>query len=107
MSTPPADGPRDLADLAAFSEGAIVSRMLLKRPGGSATLFAFAAGEGLSEHETPFDALIVVLDGTATITVGGAAHDVPAGACIDLPANVPHAVHAPGDVRLLLFMLRS
>jgi quercetin dioxygenase-like cupin family protein len=105
----PADAPtaQPLADLAAFQPGSIVSRMLLKNKAGSVTLFAFAEGEGLSEHTAPFDALAVVTDGTAEITIAGAHHAVGAGEALRLPADVPHAVHAPSDVRMLLIMLRA
>jgi len=67
--TPPS--PRALTDLVAYAEGSIVSRVLLKQKTGSVTLFAFDAGEGLSEHTSPFDALVLVTDGAARITVGG------------------------------------
>jgi quercetin dioxygenase-like cupin family protein len=98
---------RALADLAAFQEGSVVSRMLLKNGAGSVTLFAFARGEGLSEHTAPFDALVVVTDGEAEVTIAGERHAVRAGQAIRLPANIPHAVQAPVDVRLLLVMLRD
>lgn len=104
-----ADSPtaQPLADLAVFQPGSIVSRMLLKNKAGSVTLFAFAEGEGLSEHTAPFDALIVVTDGTAEVTIAGDRHTVGAGETIRLPADVPHAVHASADVRMLLIMLRA
>ena len=96
-----------LADLAAFQEGSIVSRMLLKNGAGSVTLFAFAEGEGLSEHTAPFDALLVVTDGEAEVTMAGERHAVRTGEVLQLPAGVPHAVHAPADVRLFLVLLRD
>ena len=96
-----------LADLAVFQPGSIVSRMLLKNKAGSVTLFAFAEGEGLSEHTAPFDALIVVTDGTAEINIDGEHPAVGAGEALRQPADVPHAVHAPADVRMLLIMLRA
>lgn len=99
--------PAALADLALYQEGSVVSRVLLKNRGGSVTLFAFAEGEGLSEHTTPFDALVVVLDGEAAITIGGAPHTVRAGETLRLPADVPHAVHAARPFRMLLTMLRE
>ena len=64
----PAAQPIVTPDLVAYQEGAVVSRTLLKRPGGTITLFAFAAGQGLSEHTTPFDAVVEILDGEAEIT---------------------------------------
>lgn len=98
---------RALDDLVAYAEGSVVSRMLLKRKTGSVTLFAFAAGEGLSEHTAPFDALVVVTDGTAEVTVGGEPFQVKTGETITLPANVPHALHAAEPFKMLLIMLRA
>lgn len=101
------NGPQALSELAIPSEGAIVSRMLLKAAGGSVTLFAFAAGEGLSEHATPHDALVMVTSGEAHIAVEEQVLTVRAGEVIRLPASVPHAVQAPVDVRLVLVILRG
>ncbi len=96
-----------LADLVAVQAGAVVSRMLLKTRGGSVTLFAFGAGEGLSEHTTPHEALVVLVEGEADVTVGGATYRMGAGQTIHLPAGVPHAVQAATDFKMLLVMLKS
>lgn len=94
------------ADLDYQPDG-IVSRILLKQPTGSVTAFAFDAGQELSEHTCPYDALLTVLDGEGVITVGGTARSVTAGQMIRLPAHVPHAVKAPGRFKMLLTMLLS
>ncbi|HQF12879.1 MAG TPA: cupin domain-containing protein, partial [Thermogutta sp.] len=73
----------------------------------SITLFAFDAGQAVSEHTAPFDAMIHVLEGAADVTVGQDKHTVNAGESILLPANVPHAVRAPQAFKMLLFMLRK
>jgi quercetin dioxygenase-like cupin family protein len=96
-----------LTDLATYQEGSVVSRMLLKRKGGNVTLFAFDAGEGLSEHTAPFDALVYIVDGAAEVTLDGEPHQVTAGETILLPANVPHALHAAERFKMLLVMIRS
>lgn len=106
MSAPP-DGPQALSELVTFSAGTVVSRVLLKAAGGSATVFAFAAGEGLSEHATPHDALVLVIDGEAEVTLRGQAYTIRAGEVMGLPASVPHAVHAIENVRMLLILLRD
>jgi len=85
----------------------IASRILSKNAGGSLTLFAFDAGQGLAEHTAPFDAIVMVLDGTFTLTIGGEAVIAPAGSVVRMPANVPHAVDAPEPARMLLTMLRE
>lgn len=99
--------PVHATDLVAYQPGTIVSRTLLKQPGGSATLFAFDAGQELSEHTAPFDALVQVLDGRAEVRVGGVPHGVGAGELLLLPAGVPHALRAPERFRMLLVMVRA
>jgi quercetin dioxygenase-like cupin family protein len=85
----------------------IASRVLAKTPGGSATLFAFDAGQGLSEHTSPFEALVMVLAGTLKLTIGGAPVSALPGTVVRMPAGVPHALEADEPVRMLLVMLRA
>ena len=93
--------------LVAYQDGAVVSRILLKRSGGTVTLFAFDEGQSLSEHTAPFDAVAHVLEGEALITIAGVPLTVPAGDIVILPANQPHAVAAPRRFKMLLTMIRS
>jgi quercetin dioxygenase-like cupin family protein len=90
-----------------FQDGAVVSRTVVKKPAGTVTLFAFDKGEGLSEHTTPHDALVQVLEGTAEITVGGEASTVRSGESILMPADVPHALRAVDRFKMLLTMIKS
>lgn len=101
------DTPADLANLVQYQDGAVVSRVLAKNSNGTVTAFAFDAGQGLSEHAAPFDALLYLFDGAATITVAGASHRLTCGQIMRLPANVPHAVEAVDRFKMLLMMLRS
>lgn len=96
-----------LAELAAYQAGAVVSRQIVKQPTGTVTLFAFAAGEGLSEHTAPFDALVHVLDGEADVRIGGETFRVSGGEAIVLPANRPHALDAVTAFRMMLTMIRT
>ncbi|MHC5067883.1 MAG: cupin domain-containing protein, partial [Planctomycetota bacterium] len=84
-----------------------VSQTLLKQPGGNISAFAFAAGQGLSEHTAPFDAFVHILDGQAEITIDGATQTVSAGQALTMPANVPHALHAATAFKMLLVMIKS
>jgi quercetin dioxygenase-like cupin family protein len=88
-------------------DGSIVSRILLKKETGSVTIFAFDAGQALSEHTAPFDALVHILEGKAAVTISGEEHEVAAGETILLPAGVPHAVRAPVPFKMLLTMIRG
>jgi quercetin dioxygenase-like cupin family protein len=105
-SIPPAEALR-LDGLISVSDRAIASRVLAKNAGGTVTLFAFDAGEALSEHTTPFDAIVVVLDGALALTIGGQRVSAEAGTVVRMPANVPHAVDAVERSRMLLVMLRD
>jgi quercetin dioxygenase-like cupin family protein len=98
---------RKLVDLIDYQADAVVSRVILKAKTGTATLFAFDEGQGLSEHTAPFDALVQVLDGEAEITVSGKSHRVHSGEMLVMPANKPHALKAADRFKILLVMIRS
>jgi quercetin dioxygenase-like cupin family protein len=85
----------------------IASRVLAKTAGGNVTLFAFDAGQGLTEHTSSFDALVLVLEGALTLTIGGTAVRATPGSIVHMPADVAHAVDAPEAARMLLIMLRG
>jgi quercetin dioxygenase-like cupin family protein len=84
----------------------VASRVLAKAPNGNVTLFAFDAGQGLTEHTSPYDAMVQVLEGAFTVTIGGVAMRADAGTIVRLPANVPHALAAPTASRMLLIMIK-
>ncbi|MGD2069130.1 MAG: cupin domain-containing protein [Gemmatimonadota bacterium] len=98
---------QNLADMVAYQPGSVVSRKILGRKKGNVTLFAFAEGEGLTEHTSPYEALVVVLDGEARILVGGESHSVAAGQTITLPPGVPHALAADVPFKMMLVMVRD
>lgn len=89
-----------------YQDGSVVSREVLRNASGTSTLFAFAEGQGLSEHTTPFDALVLIVDGEAEITVDGKATIVKQGEFIHMPANHPHALHAHTPFKMLLTMMK-
>jgi len=97
----------DLAGLVQVAAGAVVSRTLAKNDAGTITLFAFDAGQGLSEHSAPFDALVHVLDGQVELTIGGTAVPASAGQAVLMPANVPHALKAIRPFKMILTLLRG
>ena len=103
----PAGEPASAAGLVEYAPGSIVSRTLVENDAGTVTLFAFDAGQGLSEHTAPFDALVQVLDGEGAFVIGGDASKCAAGQLLLMPAKVPHAVRADARFKMLLTMLRS
>ncbi len=96
-----------VADLIAYQAGSIVSREIISRPMGTVTLFAFDAGQGLSEHTAPFDAMVSVLDGQVEITISGKKYALKTGDMIVMPANQPHALKAVTSFKMLLTMIKS
>jgi quercetin dioxygenase-like cupin family protein len=97
----------NLKQMLQYQDKAVVSRMLAKNAGGSVTLFAFDGGEGLSEHTAPFDALVIGVEGSADVEVGGAGYRLAEGDTLLMPANVPHAVSPTGPFKMLLVMIRG
>lgn len=95
------------AGLLSYQDGAVVSRTLLKHTAGSVTMFAFDEGQGLSEHTSPFDAFVFLLDGGAEITVSGKPIVAKTGDLVLLPANEPHGLKATTRFKMILTMLRS
>ena len=96
-----------LSEMVSYQTGSVVSRQVVKTDGGNVTLFAFDSGQELSEHTTPFDALVHVLDGEAEIKIAGQEHRVQAGEAIIMPANQPHAVKAASRFQMLLTMIKA
>lgn len=96
-----------LNDMVAYQDGAVVSRTLVDKKVGTLTLFAFGAGQGLSEHTAPYDATIQVLDGEAEVIIEGKRFAVKAGEMIIMPANRPHEVRATERFKMLLIMIRA
>ncbi len=98
--------PIALADAIDYADGSIVSKTLLDKKAGTLTLFAFDAGQKLSEHSSPYDATVQILEGEAGLTIGGKAVAARAGELVIMPANVPHAVMAEQRFKMLLIMIR-
>lgn len=101
------EGVASASALVAYQPGAVVSRTLVRKPAGTVTAFAFDAGEGLSEHTAPFDALVLGLEGEADISIAGAPCRLAAGQLLKLPAGRPHAVKAITPFKMLLVMIKA
>ena len=108
----PVGTPELLADLVAYQPGSVVSRVLARTEGAVQTLFAFAEGEGLTEHTSPHEATVLVLEGSVRITVGDETEDpeehrVGSGEMLHLPGTVPHALHGDERFKMLLTLLKN
>ncbi len=96
-----------LSELVAYQDGSVVSKTLIDKKIGTLTMFSFGAGQGLSEHTAPFDAVVQVVDGEAEVVINGEPQTVSAGQLIIMPANIPHELKAVKPFKMLLTMIRS
>lgn len=94
-------------ELVGYQTGAVVSRTILDKKAGTCTLFAFDAGQGLSEHTAPFDALVYLLDGEADVIISGEPFHLKSGDTIIMPADKPHALRAVKQFKMMLVMIKS
>ena len=99
--------PQNLDGLIEYAADSIVSKTIIDKPVGTITLFAFDAGQKLSEHTAPYDAVVQVLDGRGRLTIGGESVVVSAGQVVIMPGNVPHSVAADERFKMLLTMIRA
>ncbi len=98
--------PEILKNTIEYQTGAVVSKEILKTETGTVTVFAFDAGQGLSEHTAPFEVLVNIIDGEAEATISGNTHSLTDGQMIIFPANQPHSLKANKRFKMLLVMLK-
>ena len=101
------DRPSRLDGLVNIQEGTVVSRTIIEKKTGTVTLFAFAQGQGLSEHTAPFEALVYLVEGEVEVTISGKPHRLKSGEIIIMPANEPHALRAVKKFKMLLVMIKA
>lgn len=108
MATPDVRGQAiSMRDYVAYAGGAVVSKTLLDKKSGTLTLFSFDTGQGLSEHTSPYDATVLVVDGEATLVIGGKPVSAKTGEMVIMPAGVPHSLRADKRFKMLLVMIRE
>lgn len=96
-----------LKKMVEYQDGSVVSKEIIKKPAGTVTLFAFAQGQGLSEHTAPFDALVNVLDGEAQVKIAGKPFTVKEGEMLIMPANKPHSLQAKSRFKMMLILIKK
>jgi len=91
-----------------YANGAVISKTLLKKESGNITLFSFDTGQGLSEHTSPFDAVVQVVEGEGEFIIDGKSITAKEGEMVIMPANISHDVQAAKQpFKMLLTMIRS
>lgn len=99
--------PYDIKSLTDYTNDSIVSRTITNNKSGTMTIFSFDAGQGLSEHSAPYDAIVQIIDGRALLTIGGKQIKASSGELVLMPADIPHAVFAEERFKMLLTMIKG
>lgn len=93
------------ATVAKATDETITSRVVYKDEGMNVTVFAFGAGQGLTEHTASRAAVVHFLEGEAHFTAGGDAFDVGPGAWVRMRPGLPHSIEAITPVKMLLILI--
>ena len=84
----------------------ILSRTLHNDEKVKAVLFAFAAGEELSEHTASMPAILHFLQGEAKVTLGADIVEAKPNTWVHMPSGQRHGIHAKTPVIMLLLLLK-
>jgi quercetin dioxygenase-like cupin family protein len=98
---------QNLNEMIDYSDDSVVSKTILDKTIGTLTLFAFDAGQRLSEHTSPYDAVVQVVDGKGRFNIAGKSVEASAGELLIMPSNIPHSVDADERFKMLLIMIRE
>lgn len=100
-----------IADLATqvpeIPTDSIVSRSIHQDDNLKVILFAFAAGQELSEHTSPQIATLHFIQGEADLTLGEEKLSAQAGTWAYMPPKLPHSIKAKTSVLMLLMMFKN
>lgn len=100
-------GKQNLPQMIEYANDAVVSKTLINKTAGTLTLFAFDKGQSLSTHSAPYDATVLVIDGSVEISIADKIQKLNAGDLIVMPANVPHGLRALDKFKMLLIMIKE
>jgi len=89
----------------AIQPESIISRTFYKDDRLKAILGGFDAGQELSEHTSSQSAIIQIVQGEATVTLGDDRHELADGAWIHMPPRLKHSVYARTPLLMLLLMV--
>ena len=97
----------DMAGLVEYQDGRVVSLTLVQNDTLTLTLFAFAKGEGVSTHSAPGDAMVYIIDGEASITIGDKTITARKGQTLVMPTDIPHGLDAIENFKMMLILVKQ
>jgi quercetin dioxygenase-like cupin family protein len=96
----------DLAAEATAPSDGIVSRTIFQDEKIKAVLFGFAKGQELSEHTAAKPAMLLFVEGEATIGLGDEVRTAQPGTWVHMPAGLKHSIQAQSPVVMLLVLIK-
>lgn len=94
-----------LEDEISYQKGQVVSKTLVQNKNVSLTLFSFDKGKEISTHQSEGDAMVTILDGTGSFTVGDEVFILNKGETLIMPNKIPHAVYGEERFKMLLTVI--
>ena len=94
----------DLAKEAEPPADGILSRTIFQDDQMKAVVFGFGQGEELSEHTAAKPAMLIFVQGEATLGLGDDVQQAQRGTFVHMPANLKHSIKAKTPVVMLLLL---
>lgn len=85
-----------------YPQSGLSNQVLLNSGGGTAILYVFAQGSELKTHKANSDVLVVIQEGTATITLEGETFEAQQGTSVVFKAGQLHSLQANERFKMLL-----
>lgn len=80
----------------------ILSQTLVKNDQIEVSLFQLAAGQELSEHTSAYPAIIHILSGEGSLSLGNDLHELKPGSWAYMEPELPHGLKVKTDMVMLL-----
>lgn len=98
--------PEMTSSLPRVPENSVLSQVLHKDEKLDVTLFNFAAGQELTEHTSPYAAIIEVLQGEGSMTLGKDPIEIKQGSWIYMAPELPHSLKTRTPFIMLLTLVK-
>jgi quercetin dioxygenase-like cupin family protein len=90
-----------------YISNSVVTKTLLKKTTGHVRAVSFDSGQVLNEKISPFDKLIIALDGAAEIIINDKSNHITAGQSIIIPAHARNTITASVRFKMISTMIKS
>ena len=95
----------EVGKLIDYSEGGVLSKVLVKMDRSHVTLFCMAAGTNISEHTSTKEGFVYVVEGKGMFVLEGKEIEMVPGVLIPMVAEAKHSLKAEENTSFLLFLV--